>query len=220
MNIIRELGALMYPWPLECRSCGNNTGGEYVLCAGCRSMLDAEEPLTGFGVDTFGISAAAHRYNGAAREMVTSLKYNSFSVLARDMVSDMLCAADSAGISQPDVIAYVPMHARRRREKYFDQAEVLAKLAAKHWDMQRSKALTRVREGEQQARIRDAEARARNVKDAFSASPEVYGKRVLLIDDVYTTGATSKECARTLIDAGAASVDLLVYAFAGGSMGA
>lgn len=214
MNIIREIGRLLCPWPLNCRRCGEATDGEHMLCIRCRRRLRSEESHIGFGGETFGISAAAHRYTDIARDMVTTLKYNDMSAIADEMAEDMINAAEAAGMTRPDIIAYVPMHKSRRRQKYFDQAEMLARLVAKHWDMRDRKTLNRVRSCAQQARIRGAEARRRNVHNAFAVSESVYGLRVLLIDDVFTTGATSTECARVLKEAGAAGIDLLVYAVA------
>ncbi len=215
MGIIRVIGRLLYPWPLNCRNCGNATDGEDMLCVKCRRKLKDEMPLRGFGGDKFAKSAAAHHYTAMARDMVMSLKYNSMSALAGEMAKDMINAAGNAGFEQPDIIAYVPMHAVRRRQKYFDQAEVLARLVAAHWHRKNDKVLKRVKQCKQQARVRGFEARAQNVKDAFAVSGSVEGMHVLLIDDVYTTGATSRECARMLRQAGAVQVDLLVYAVAG-----
>ena len=214
-DLFDKLGLIFYTWPVTCRSCGENTGGEYILCRACRSKLAADEPRFGFGDERFPKSAAAHAYAGCARDMVRTLKYESVGGIARDMANDMVLAAEKAGFEKPDAVTYVPMHFLRRRDKYFDQSERLAAYVAGHWEMRRSTLLKRVKDSGQQARIKDAEKRAQNVKDAFSVSGDVRGMHIVLIDDVCTTGATSRECARVLIDAGAARVDLLVYAHAG-----
>ena len=214
-DIFDKVGAIFYTWPMTCRSCGESTGGEYILCSACRRKLAADEPHFGFGDAHFEKSAAAHGYAGCARDMVRTLKYESVAGIARDMAKDMVNAAEEAGFEKPDAVTYVPMHFMRRHDKYFDQAERLAAKVAAHWDMRRSTLLKRVKDSGQQARIRDAKARTLNVKDAFTVTGEVSGLHIVLIDDVCTTGATSRECARMLIDAGAARVDLLVYARAG-----
>lgn len=214
MGIIFELGKLMYPWPLNCFICGEDTLGEHVLCPSCRRSIRQDTGMCEFAGSPLTRSVAAHHYTEEVRTMVALLKYNSLSALAREMADDMIRAADAAEMKLPDVITYVPMHSRRRRQKYFDQAEVLARHVAAAWKMRDTKALKRVRYSRQQARTRGYEARMRNVKDAFAVCGDVKGRHVLLIDDVYTTGATSGECARVLIEAGASRVDVMVYAVA------
>ena len=214
MGILREMARILYPWPINCRCCGEDTYDDHVLCPACRREIRNDGATRGFAKAPVTCSVAAHHYTEMSREMVRLLKYNSLSDLAIEMADDMIHAAEAADIAHPDIITYVPMHARRRRQKFFDQAEVLARHVAAAVQMQDSKALKRVRYSRQQARTRGYAARMRNVENAFSVQQNVEGRHVLLIDDVYTTGATSSECARVLMEAGACRVDLLVYAIA------
>ena len=106
------------------------------------------------------------------------------------------------------------MHPNRLRQRGFNQSEVLAEGVAKELGLPLTTALVRLRNTEQQSKLED-EVRRNALKDAFRAEDSVAGRRVLLVDDVYTTGATARECAKALGAAGALSVSLLVYAKGG-----
>lgn len=210
--MLREMGALLYPWPLTCAGCGSICASDDALCADCRMHLAEEAPVVWFVDTIISKSVAAHTYAGAAGEMVRLLKYGNCSSLANEMARDMASAAEAVGLDKPDMIAFVPMYWMRRHSKYFNQAELLAKIVARRWGMRPSGVLRRVRASRQQARISDAAMRRENVRNAFAVRGDVSGKRILLIDDVSTTGATATECARMLKSAGAGDVQLLVYA--------
>lgn len=213
--MLREIGELLYPWPLKCLCCGGATNGEGPLCGECAGKLAAQQIVTGFAGPEFEMSAASHMYAGPAGAMVRRLKYNDLSALTAHMARDMLASAALCGMPEPDMVAFVPMHWLRRRGKYYNQAELLAREIGKAHSLRAERTLRRVRACAQQARIADMDARRENVRGAFAARGDLKGLRVLLIDDVYTTGATATECARALKAAGAARTDLLVYALAG-----
>lgn len=215
MGLFRELGEILYPWPLSCLCCGAPDEGDDALCPECRMKLGAQASVYGFAGGEFAVSAAAHIYAGPAGALVRALKYRTLSALADDMAGDMIQTANNIGMPRPDVVTYVPMHWRRRQGRFINQAQVLANAVAREWGIAPDKSLKRVRACRQQARISESEARISNVKDAFAARHGLEGRRVVLIDDVYTTGATARECAAALKAAGARKVDLLVYSLAG-----
>jgi ComF family protein len=107
-----------------------------------------------------------------------------------------------------DVIVPVPLTSRRRRERGFNQSQLLAERVGRSLAVPFEEALLRVRSSIDQARSRSAEQRRRNVEDAFALrrGGDVTGRRVLLMDDVATTGATLDACARVLLENGANSV--------------
>ncbi len=113
----------------------------------------------------------------------------------------------------PDVVVPVPLHERRLRERGFNQSLELARgLAGRTGIGLAATALSRLRDTVPQARLERAE-RLLNLKGAFAADPrQVAGRRVLLVDDVSTTGATLVECTAALLAAGAATVDVAVLA--------
>lgn len=213
--MFREIGELLYPWPLNCINCGAQDIREDVLCVKCRDKLAMQTPVYGFAHRGFEKSAAAHMYAGPAGTLVRALKYNTLKVLAEDMARDMIRAAENVGMPKPDIVTYVPMHWRRRQSRFINQAQVLANVIARELGVSSDKALKRIRSGKQQARISDFQLRRDNVRDAFAARHDVAGKKVLLVDDVYTTGATARECSQALRAAGAKDVYLLVYSLAG-----
>lgn len=214
-TMLRQIGELIYPWPFVCMCCGGRSGGDGALCPECAGRLRAQRVESGFAGGGFEMSVAAHMYAGPGGALVRALKYRALSALAADMGRDMLDAAASAGMGVPDVVTFVPMHWRRRRTRYFNHAELLATKVARMWNIKPVKALRRSRACRQQAGIFEMDVRRENVRDAFAACRGLEGKRVLLIDDVFTTGATAWECARALRAAGAAEVWLLVYSLAG-----
>ena len=215
--MLREIGELLYPWPLHCLCCGAATYGEGPLCPECGAKLAEQQTMTGFAGKLFGLSVASHMYAGPAGALVRRLKYNDLSALTLYMAEDMLKSAELAGMPAPDMVTFVPMHWLRRRGKYYNQAELLARVIAGAYSMRAEKAIRRVRACAQQAKISDPDKRRRNVQKAFAACVSPEGRRVMLIDDVYTTGATATECAKALLAAGASRVDLLVYSVAGGA---
>ncbi len=107
-----------------------------------------------------------------------------------------------------DVIVYVPVSFSRKLKRGYDQVHIIAKAAARHYGMKPKKVLKKIRNNAAQSSLKTVLERENNVRDAYRVTdPDlVLGKRVLLIDDIITTGATVKECARVLRAAGAKEV--------------
>jgi len=217
-GMFREIGELLYPWPLACVHCGEPNDGEDALCPECRLRLGAQPATCGFTGDEFGISAAAHIYYGPAGALVRALKYRTLSILAKEMARDMIQAAKIAGIPRPDVVTYVPMHWRRRQGRYINQAQLLAERVARLSAKPCIDVLQRIRHTHVQARL-PHEMRLENVSGAFSLCDHagIQGLHILLVDDVITTGATISECKALLEEAGAA-VTCAAFAVAGKSL--
>lgn len=147
-------------------------------------------------------------FKGPARELVYDLKYRNNKNLAPKLAAHML-----AYVGSPDVITWVPLARRKRWDRGYNQSRLLARTASAASSAPAVRLLKRVRNTADQNRLTPEERRD-NVKDAFAAvNPEkIEGKRILLIDDVYTTGATVSECAWILLAGGARSVDVLTLA--------
>ena len=108
----------------------------------------------------------------------------------------------------------IPLHITRQRQRGFNQSEVLAAIVAKYLELPLVKALKRIKKTKPQIDL-PQELRAQNIKGAFLVEERVHalkGKSVILVDDVYTTGATMKEAAKILKRAGAKEVTGLVIA--------
>src|SRR6185312_6230887 len=163
----------------------------------------------------FGRARAAVSYDGVARRMVQGLKYSDRTDLALWM-SGWMARAGAELLADTEVIVPVPLHWRRFLSRRFNQSAELARALARRADKPfEPMALTRVRGTRQQVGLGLGERQA-NVRGAFRVPPEadikVRGRRVLLIDDVYTTGATVSAAARALKRGGAAAVDVLTFA--------
>ena len=163
----------------------------------------------------FEKARAVALYDGVAREMVHRLKYGDQLQLARPMARWMFAAGREL-IEDCDVIVPVPMHGLRLLQRRFNQAANLAgevaRLSGKPLLVH---ALRRVKRTKPQPGLSRSE-RANNLQGAFKADGReafmLAGQRVLLIDDVLTTGATGNVCARALLRCGAKKVDLLCFA--------
>jgi ComF family protein len=151
-------------------------------------------------------------YHGLLGDLIRDYKFNSRLGLTRLLSSLVIYTAKEGGLA-PEVIAPVPLHRRRLRERGFNQSLELAKPLAAVLDAKLAPgALERSSFTTPQVKLKAAE-RKHNVKGAFAAhGPSVKGRSVLLVDDIMTTGGTLVECAKILRRAGAARVDVLVLA--------
>ena len=207
--------ALLYPPRAVCIGCGDKSGcaADY-LCAACLEALAREKPRVRMRPDKSKLwgRAHAHHYTGPASNLVKRFKYDGIRALADLMAEDMLRALPLSP-EDFDCVAGVPMHAFRRYVRGMNHADLLAEAIAARLGLSCERVLTRARATAQQARL-SHEKRQSNLTGAFRAEPVAAGKSILLIDDVYTTGSTAEECARTLLAGGAKQVFLLTYATA------
>jgi ComF family protein len=222
--------------PPLCPSCRAPLGGGIGLCASCRSKLSLIEPpyCARLGIPftydpgpgllsmeaianppAYDRARAAVRYDDVARKLVHSFK-NSDRLDLAPMMGQWMVRAGRELLAEADALLPVPLHWRRLWARRFNQSAALARaisdiagVPALHG------AIKRVRATPQQVGLSKAE-RADNVQGAFRVPPEekaqVAGRRLVLIDDVLTSGVTADTCARALLRAGAAHVDVLVFA--------
>jgi len=171
----------------------------------------------------FGIARAALIYDRIITEVIHCFKYRGKIQLARPLSELLLLAfLNYWDIDSIDVILPVPLHPSRIRLRGFNQAYLLIRnwpSIAAHYSCDLSRirierdVLIRIVSTAPQSELGRAQ-RALNIKDAFDLDREetILGKRILLIDDVYTTGATANECGRLLLNRGAQKVDVLTLA--------
>lgn len=196
--------------PVRCAACDERVGARVVFCPGCAPSVSRPPRVLD---STYGVQHAVFAYGGAVATAVVRFKYAGRSDLAARF-ADLMAQHASALEGQVDIVVPVPLHPRRIVERGFDQAALLAAPVARRLRIAHvPEGLARVRETPPQASL-DREARAANVAAAFRCpSPRrVEGRRVLLVDDVRTTGATLGACAETLWRAGARGVVTLVLA--------
>ncbi len=156
----------------------------------------------------FARAHAPWLFGGALAEGIHRLKYGRAYGVARPL--GRLLA--STGAPMADLIAPIPLHKKRLRERGFDQALLLARTLSSAWKLPlEPRLLRRIRETRPQVGL-DTRAREANVRGAFLSAKHAQGKRVLLVDDVLTTGATAAACARALKEAGARRVEVLALA--------
>jgi len=169
-------------------------------CALCRTNLQGFDAAYSFGA-----------YEGALRELIHLLKYDRIRTLARPL-GDLLMAAYPRE-ERFDAIVPMPLHWRRRWRRGFNQSELLAREMSRRCGVPVIRAVRRVRATASQAGLTNAKRRA-NVAGAFAPARRrpVRGLRVLLVDDVMTTGATASACSRALKSAGAKYVAFLALA--------
>jgi len=158
---------------------------------------------------------AAVRYDDVARTLVHALKYQDRTDLAPAMGRWMARAGHEL-LDDADVLVPVPLHWKRGWSRRYNQSGALARVIERQSGVKlNSEALRRVRPTQQQIGLSRKE-RASNVQGAFKVAADrqslIHGRRVVLIDDVLTSGATVDACARALLRAKAASVDVLVFA--------
>ena len=230
-------GALSLIYPPTCSGCGGATADAGALCPACWSglrLIDApfcQRFGTPFAVDlgvgallspraiadppVFERARAVALYDDVARRLVHRLKYEDRLDLAGAMAR-MMAASGRALIAQADCVVPVPLHRWRLWRRRFNQAALFARPIASGAGVPfEPKALARVRSTRSQVGLSRA-ARAENLSGAFKVPKaerhRLQGRRVLLVDDVTTTGATGNAAARALLRGGAASVDLLTFA--------
>ena len=147
-------------------------------------------------------------YRGAVREAIHRYKFSGVRAYARPFGLLMAQCVQDRPEMAPELITWAPLSRKRRRERGYDQGELLARAMAKRLGLPAVPTLVKARHTQPQSGLDSAEARRANALGAYALLPgaEVAGRRVLLADDVVTSGATLSECARTLLEAGAECV--------------
>jgi ComF family protein len=195
-----------------CAICGERLFSPYAVpsaageprCGLCRRLTPA-----------FARAVAYGSYEGGLRELVHLLKYGGVrpaaNVLGR-MLAKAIAVLQADFSPQPVIVVPVPLFRAKRRQRGFNQAEQIARAALKHHFVEGrlclgERILERRRETQSQTGL-TRHQRRENMRGAFAvAQPEaVRGKEILVVDDVFTTGATVSECARILLRAGASKV--------------
>ncbi|MDD2236990.1 MAG: ComF family protein [Kiritimatiellae bacterium] len=226
-------------YPRTCEGCGSglrDAGDGQYLCWECMAQasiiqppycIRCGQPVTGM-IDHdycchacmrkppfFDIARSCVLHEGVMREILMTFKYRDGLWLTRDLLRFMsACLSCDFNVPSADGFIFVPMHHQKKRERGFNQAELLARGLAKTFHKPLyTRFLKRNRLTSTQTKL-TANQRRSNVQGVFSTrwARWLEGKWLILIDDVMTTGATANECARTLKKAGAARVDVLTFA--------
>jgi ComF family protein len=214
--------------PQRCALC-NARSGAALVCSPCRRDLPALPPAcprcalpSPLGATCGACLArpppqdatiAACRYAHPLDGLVHELKYGGRLALAR-LFGELLAARareNRRAPSFPDAVVAVPLAPKRQRERGFNQAQEIARCVARHTGIPLLHGLARIRHTPAQATL-DWNARRANLVGAFVASAAVSGRRIAIVDDVMTSGATLHAAARAARAAGAAGIEAWVVA--------
>jgi ComF family protein len=229
-------GAIGLVYPPSCVACQGATAEAQGLCPACWGGIGfIERPYcerlgTPFAIDlgaglispaamadppVFARARAVCRFDGTARELVHRLKYGDRLELAITL-GRMMARAGHELLAGADLVIPVPLHRTRLWSRRFNQAAALAQVVARQGGVALAPAaLARVKRTRQQVGLTRAQ-RADNLQGAFrvlpAMKPLVEGRRLVLVDDVLTTGSTANAASRALLRAGASQVDILTFA--------
>ena len=196
-------------FPPKCMLCGMPLREDEEICGQCRQkvLLNTSTPRVEKGA-FFHKAAAGLWYETNVREAIHGLKYREKQHYARPLARVMVYAYQHKIGEECDLIAFVPTNPSTLRERGYDQAQLLAEALSEMLDLPWVSALEKTRETRPMHGLKPDERRA-NVLGAYRVCCEdglLKGKRVLLVDDILTTGSTLSECARMLRTAGAERV--------------
>ena len=187
------------------------------ICDDCAADLPWVDDRDAFRVIRGLYCAAPLQYAGAARRAILRFKFGGHTAAARAFGATLSACAAERYPGMFDAVTWAPISRERRRQRGYNQSELLARAACRTWATRPEALLVKTRDNPPQSGLRDASARWANVAGVYRPAPNAHlrGKRVLLIDDICTTGATLCECAQCLRDGGAAEVYALSLAMAG-----
>ena len=234
---LRKVGGEMLSWlyPHCCVACGEvlPCGGSEVLCAACDGVLAVRpayacavcgrgmaQPPGADGVCTdcqeeryaFVRVYPMYPYNETVRGMILRYKNGGHTAAARDIATLMVARFPLDALPAIDMLVPVPPRRESLRERGFGQTVLLARHLARLYGLPcGEQALAYVRATRKQGFL-NADERRKNVDSAFGAADATAGKRILLLDDVFTTGSTANACARALMEAGAKVVYVMTVA--------
>jgi len=208
LSLFRGIGLWTEAWfiPPVCVHCHARRFGNGPLCFRCLRIL-----LEGVGTDSIPGgegNRALYRLSPPLQSLIHGFKYRRFRGHVRFLCSELRRRpALIAALRESDGIVPVPLHPARLRERGYNQAELISKEIARRCGRPiLAGALSRIRPTSSQTRLGEEE-RARNLDGAFRAHADsVRGRKLLLMDDVYTTGNTLRLCREELLRAGASAV--------------
>lgn len=226
---------ILYPQKPYCISCNKRLKpNEYILCNECNGKIDVIKPPVclkcgrelGFSYQSqttcencskshlhFVEARAYGHYNGALKKLIYEFKYKRRREVSKVLSKKMVKTINRLDWPKFDWLVPTPLHTKRQRERGFNQSELLAKEMSKGLKIPLFNGLVRVKYTEHQTLL-DKSSREKNLEGAFDVikKQDINGKRLLLVDDVYTTGATAEQCAKSLIKAGCRDVFVITCA--------
>lgn len=215
---MRRLFSLLFP--PKCVHCGKLLcRDETDLCKNCRENAPVFEKST-FRISFVADWTAVWYYNDNVRYGILRFKFAKRRSYALAYGRFLAMKLMSTGKTDFDVLTWVTTGWRRKRKRGYDQAELIAKAVAKELGVEAVRTLKKIRTTPPQSSLSSAAQRRANILGAYKVpNPSlVAGKRILLLDDIITTGATASECAKTLLTAGAKEIRFAAVAVASHNM--
>lgn len=211
MNIPNTLLDLLFP--PKCPFC-ERVQDAPGICPSCLESIPWTDEARSLRVLRSGLRCAAPLwYEGSVREGIHRFKFRG-GVTAASPLGELIAQAAAERLSgEFDTVTWVPVSAKRLRQRGYDQAQLLAESACKLWGVEPRRLLRKVRDNPAQSSLESAGERWRNTEGVYEAAGDPSGKRVLLIDDVCSTGSTLCSCGAVLRAAGAAEVVCASVAF-------
>lgn len=193
---------IIYPYDNKCIICG--VEGFLGICSKCKSEIKRvhqQEEIMAYGY-----------YGGVLKKLILNLKYHK-SFIAGKVLADLLCQIIIEKKLSIDCICYVPISKDSLKKRGFNQCSVLAKNISSILDIPVIDCLVKVKETKEQ-KLLGKEERMKNILDAFEIKnkEKLFKKNILLIDDVYTTGATINECKKNIEKCNVNKIYLLTIA--------
>jgi ComF family protein len=195
------------PWLGDhCQTCALPLPGTGLTCGQCLKQPPAFERV-----------AAPWSYSFPLDTLITRFKHSAkwpFGRLLADLLAQYLQHRFDEDLNRPDALVPVPLATKRLRQRGFNQAAMLARWLGGHLDIPCDETLLLRTQDTSAQQDLNAEARKKNLRNAFALTPgaQIKGRHLALVDDVLTTGATAQALARLLMDAGAARVDVYCLA--------
>lgn len=218
------LAEFIAPAEIRCISCGRDVFDDSGFCGECLKevrfnsgktcllcgvAIEGAEDYCGncaFTKTYFDRAYSVFHYEGAVKRAILQMKFNNCGTYAKVLAGYLACFAELHGITF-DAVCFAPMSRKSFKERGYNQSELLAKYFCDILGVndRLTYALIKVKDTERQERL-GKEERKTNLVGAYKINADVKGKRVLVVDDVKTTGATLNECAKILKRGGAVSV--------------
>lgn len=196
-------------FPPRCPFCGRLLrDGEKDMCRACeRSIAYVPESVQVRSFKHVAACVSPLYYEGSVRESLLRYKFGGVTAYCRIYGKLIAKSVDESGFSC-DIITWVPLSGRRYRRRGYDQAQLIAQRAAERLSLPCRKLLEKTRDNPPQSSTGNAVKRRANAAGAYRCidSAAVRGRRILIIDDIVTTGSTLSECAKVLESAGAEAV--------------
>ncbi|NLW22200.1 MAG: ComF family protein [Tissierellia bacterium] len=210
MKSLKDIANLLFPQRSICLFCRENTSHNLNhICPNCMDLVELVNRRIDLPIPYLERVYYSLLYNRFVREKLHAFKFRGTSYLYKPFGELLVYSIHSLGLKgEIDAIAFVPLHRRKLATRGYNQCQLLARFVAESLKLPLlDRHLLKVKWTKDQNQL-DKMERMNNLKDAFRAVGEedIRDKKILLIDDIITTGTTMRECSKALMEKGASSV--------------